>query len=67
MDGNTCPDIFIILNVLLRLQTKKFSGFFGKSCIELTVRSTVPVPTIAVDLKVCKHSVVLRLQILTNN
>ena len=59
----TCPDIFIILNVLLRLQTKKFSGVLGNNWIELTVRSTVPEPTIAVDLNVCKHSVVFKLHI----
>ncbi|KAH9415595.1 hypothetical protein DERP_000082 [Dermatophagoides pteronyssinus] len=60
-----CPDMFIMLIVLLRVQIRKCSGVFGINCMVFTAISIVADPDIAVDLYELTHSAFLRFHILT--
>ena len=59
----TCPCIFMMTTVFVRLQTTILSGFFGSRCTEFTL--TLPPADAPIDLKVLIHSVVFTFQTLT--
>ena len=59
----TCPCIFIITTVFVRLQTTMLSGFFGNRWTELTL--TLPPAEAPIDLNVLIHSVVFVFQTFT--
>ena len=59
----TCPCIFIITTVFVRLQTTMLSGFFGNKWTELTL--TLPPAEAPIDLNVLIHSVVFVFQTFT--
>ncbi len=59
----TCPCMFIMTTVLVRLQTTIVSGVLGKRWTEFTL--TLPPAEAPMDLKVFRHSVVLVFQTLT--
>ena len=59
----TCPCIFIMTTVFVRLQTTMLSGFLGNKWTELTL--TLPPAEAPIDLNVLIHSVVFVFQTFT--